>query len=33
MIISTIVLAVTGGGSGGAPGSSPKDEGEFRKWL
>ena len=31
MIISTIVLAVTGGGS--APGSSPKDEGEFRKWL
>ena len=33
MIISTIVLAVTGGGSGGAPGSLPKDEGEFRKWL
>ena len=31
MIISTIVLAVTGGG--GAPGSPPKDEGEFRKWL
>ena len=31
MIISTIVLAVTGGGS--APGSPPKDEGEFRKWL
>ena len=33
MIISTIVLVVTGGGSGGAPGSSPKDEAEFRKWL
>ena len=33
MIISTIVLAVTGGGGGGAPGSPPKDEGEFRKWL
>ena len=33
MLISTIVLAVTGGGSGGAPGSPPKDEGEFRKWL
>ena len=32
MIISTIVLAVTGGG-GSAPGSPPKDEGEFRKWL
>ena len=32
MIISTIVLAVTGGGSG-TPGSPPKDEGEFRKWL
>ena len=32
MIISTIVLAVTGGGSG-APGSPPKDKGEFRKWL
>ena len=31
MIISTIVLAVTGGG--GAPGSPPKDEGEFRKWV
>ena len=29
MIISTIVLAVTGGGSG----SHPKDEEEFRKWL
>ena len=33
MIISTIVLAVTGWGSGGAPGSPPKDKGEFRKWL
>ena len=34
MIISTIVLAVTGGGSGvGAPGSPTKDEGGFRKWL
>ena len=32
MIISTIVLAVTGGGSA-TPGSPPKDEGEFRKWL
>ena len=32
MIISTIVLVVTGGDSG-APGSPPKDEGEFRKWL
>ena len=31
MLISTIVLAVTG--VGGAPGSPPKDEGEFRKWL
>ena len=31
MLISTIVLAVTGGR--GAPGSLPKDEGEFRKWL
>ena len=31
MLISTIVLAVTGGG--GAPGSPPKDEGKFRKWL
>ena len=31
MLISTIVLAVTGGG--GAPGSPPKDEGEFRKRL
>ena len=31
MLISTIVLAVTGGG--GATGSPPKDEGEFRKWL
>ena len=30
MIISTIVLAVTGGGGGGSP---PKDEGEFRKWV
>ena len=30
MIISTIVLAVTGGGNGGSP---PKDEGEFRKWF
>ena len=33
MIISTIVLAATGGDSGGAPRSPPKDEGEFRKWL
>ena len=33
MIISTIVLAVTGGGGGGAPEFPPKDEGEFRKWL
>ena len=33
MIISTIVLAVTGGGSGGAPGYPPKDKGEFRTWL
>ena len=34
MIITTIVLAVTGVGSGGgAPGSPPKDKGEFRKWL
>ena len=32
MIISTIVLAVTGGGSV-TPGSPPKDEGEFRKWF
>ena len=32
MIISTIILAVTGGGSS-TPGSPPKDEGEFRKWL
>ena len=31
MLISTIVLAVTGGG--GAPGSPPKDKGEFRKWV
>ena len=31
-IISTIILAVTGGGSG-TPGSPPRDEGEFRKWL
>ena len=31
MLISTIVLALTGGS--GAPGSPPKDEGEFRKWL
>ena len=31
MLISMIVLAVTGGD--GAPGSPPKDEGEFRKWL
>ena len=31
MLISKIVLAVTGEGS--APGSPPKDEGEFRKWL
>ena len=30
MIISTIILAVTGGDSGGSP---PNDEGEFRKWL
>ena len=30
MIILTIILAVTGGGSSGSP---PKDEGEFRKWL
>ena len=30
MIISTIVLAVTGGGSGGSP---PKDKVELRKWL
>ena len=33
MLISTIVLAVTGEGGGGAPGSPPKDEGEFRKWV
>ena len=33
MLISAIVLAVTGGGGGGAPGFPPKDEGEFRKWL
>ena len=32
MIISTIIFAVTGGDSG-TPGSSPKYEGEFRKWL
>ena len=32
-MISTIVLAVTGGGGSGAPGSPPKDKGEFRKWL
>ena len=32
MIISTTILAVTGGSSG-TPGSPPKDEGEFRKWL
>ena len=32
MIISAIILAVTGGGSG-TPGSPPKDEGEFKKWL
>ena len=32
MIISTIILAVTGGDSG-TPGSPPKDEGEFRKWF
>ena len=31
MLISTIVLAVTGGGD--APGSPPKDKREFRKWL
>ena len=31
MLISMIVLAVTGGG--GAPGSPPKDKREFRKWL
>ena len=31
ILISTIVLAVTGGG--GAPGCPPKDEGEFRKWV
>ena len=30
MIISTIILAVTGGGT---PGPPPKDEGEFRKWF
>ena len=32
MIISTIILAVTGEGSG-APGSPPKGKGEFRKWI
>ena len=32
MIISTIVLAVTGGVSG-TPGSPQKDKGGFRKWL
>ena len=32
MIISTIVLAVTGGDSGTLV-SPPKDEGKFRKWL
>ena len=33
MLISMIVLAIAGGGDGGAPGSPPKDEGEFRKWV
>ena len=35
MIISTIVLAITGvfGGGGGAGGSPPKDEGVLKKWL
>ena len=33
MFISTGVLAATGGGGGGTPGSPRKDEGEFRKWL
>ena len=33
MLISTIALAVTGGGRAGAPGSPQKDEGEFGKWL
>ena len=33
MLISTIVLAVAGGGCGGTPGSPTKDEGEFRKWV
>ena len=32
MIISTIVLAVTGGG-GSPSGAPPKDQGELRKWL
>ena len=36
MTVSTIVLAITGafgGGSGGAGGSTPKDEGILKKWL
>ena len=36
MIISTIVLAITGvfgGGGGGTGGSTPKDEGVLKKWL
>ena len=32
MIISTIILAITGGGSS-TPGSPPNDEGECRKWF
>ena len=34
MIISTIVLAITGVfGGGGGGGSPPKDEGALKKWL
>ena len=36
MIVSTIVLAIAvvfGGGSRGAGGSTPKDEGILKKWL